>query len=68
MRTVRMPPTERLAVSVREAAALLSISDAHAYRMAEHGDLGAVRLGGRWIVPLTRLERLLDPLRMPEGD
>ena len=57
---------ERWALSVTEAAARLGISRAHAYRMVATGELPAVRLGGRMVVPVHRLRALLgEPLNEP---
>lgn len=51
--------TERLTLTVEEAAELLGISRALAYNLAKRGDLPCVRLGRRLIVPREALERLL---------
>jgi len=47
------------AVSVPEAARYLGISRESAYRAARSGELPAVRIGGRIVVPLDRLRALL---------
>src|SRR6516165_4972233 len=44
----------------REAADLLNISRGAAYAAAKRGDLPTVRIGGRILVPLTALMRLLE--------
>lgn len=55
-----MPLTgDRWAFSVTEVALRLGISRAHAYRMVATGELPAVRLGGRMVVPVHRLRALL---------
>ncbi len=55
-----MPATgDRWAFSVTEVAAPLGISRAHAYRLVATGELPAVRLGGRMVVPVHRLRVLL---------
>jgi excisionase family DNA binding protein len=46
---------ERLAVTVEEAAEMLSISRAHCYTLVRAGEIPARRLGRRWIVPLVGL-------------
>ncbi len=50
---------EPLAVTVEEAASALSISTRHAYELVRRGELPAMRLGHRWIIPRAALERLL---------
>ena len=54
------PKNERLGLTVVEAAKLLGISRSLAYQLAERGELPAVRLGRRLVVPRRALERLLD--------
>ncbi len=51
---------EPLAVTVEQAASALSISTRHAYSLVRSGELPALRLGSRWIVPKAALERLLS--------
>jgi len=51
--------TRRLAVSVEEAAAMLGISRTLAYELVHRGELRAVRLGRRLVVPLKALEELV---------
>ncbi|MHB1774152.1 MAG: helix-turn-helix domain-containing protein [Acidimicrobiales bacterium] len=53
-------PTERLVVSVAEAAALLGISRALGYELAARGELPTLRLGWRIVVPKVALLALLD--------
>lgn len=50
---------ERLTYSVPEAAALLGISRTVAYQAARSGDIPAVRIGRRLVVPRPALERML---------
>jgi excisionase family DNA binding protein len=50
-----------LAVSVSEAGRLLGISRSTAYAAVKRGDIPSVRIGGRVLVPLRRLEELIDP-------
>lgn len=50
----------RLAVSVPEAARLLGISRNTAYKAAQTGELPAVRIGRRLVVPVSRLMELLE--------
>ena len=51
---------DRLAVSVDEAARLLDISRDLAYDLIRRGDLPAVKLGRRIVVPKRQLEVLLE--------
>lgn len=51
---------ERLVVSVPEAAAMLGISARLAYDLVARGELPALRLGGRIVILLRPLERMLD--------
>ena len=52
--------SERLTVTVEEAAALLGISRNLAYELVTRKELPSVRLGRRVLVPRQALERLLD--------
>ena len=56
------------AVSVREAARYLGISPGSAYRAARSGELPAVRIGGRIVVPLDRLRALLGQPKDPAAE
>lgn len=57
---------ERLAVSVDEAAGLLGISRDLAYDLVAQGQIPAVRLGRRIVIPRVQLELLLSG--QDEGD
>ena len=50
---------EQLAVSISKAAKLLDCSPATVRRAIERGELRAVRLMGKLIVPVVELERYL---------
>jgi excisionase family DNA binding protein len=52
--------SERLVLSVAEAAELLGISRTLAYDLVARHELPALRLGGRIVIPRRPLERLLD--------
>jgi len=58
----KLPMTERLALSVEEAGALLGISRDLAYDLVTRGELPSVRLGRRLVVPRRALEDRLDRL------
>lgn len=50
---------DRLALTVRESAALLGVGRDAVYNAINRGDLRAVRLGGTLLVPRVELERIL---------
>lgn len=59
-------PTKKLTLTVEEAAEVIGISRAQAYRCVKRGELRAVQLGRRLVVPLVAVQDLLG---MPvEGD
>lgn len=51
---------ERLTLTVTEAAKLLGISRAMAYECVRTGDLPAIRLGGRILIPRERFDEMLS--------
>ncbi len=51
---------ERLVISVPEAADMLGISRRLAYELAARDELPVLRLGGRVLILLRPLERLLE--------
>ncbi len=59
------PATEgRLVLTVDEAAYLLSISRGLAYELVARGELPAIRLGRRIVIPRVAMEELLGtPIR-----
>jgi excisionase family DNA binding protein len=52
--------TERLTMTVSEAAEVLGISRAFAYELVGRGEIPVVRFGRRVIVPRKALEKLLE--------
>ncbi len=52
----RLPPT----VTVPEAGSLLGISRGSAYEAARTGQIPALRIGARLVVPTAQLLRLLE--------
>ena len=48
-----------LAISVPQAAKRLGISRAHAFNLTADGTLPSIRLGGRLVVSIAALDRLL---------
>ncbi|MCA1844015.1 MAG: helix-turn-helix domain-containing protein [Actinobacteria bacterium] len=55
-----MDRSERLVLSVAEAAEMLGISRTLAYDLVARHELPALRLGGRIVIPRRPLERLVD--------
>ena len=55
-----MDRPERLVLSVTEAAEMLGISRTLAYELVARQELPALRLGGRIVILLRPLQRLLD--------
>ena len=55
-----MDRPERLVLSVAEAAEMLGISRTLAYELVAREELPALRLGGRIVILLRPLQRLLD--------
>jgi excisionase family DNA binding protein len=51
--------SDRLTLTVPEAAELLGISRGSGYQAARTGELPTLRIGGRLLVPRQRLEDLL---------
>lgn len=52
--------TERLTVTVEEAAELLGISRAFAYLLVARKEVPSLRLGRRVLIPRRALDRLLN--------
>jgi len=52
--------TERLTMTVSEAAEVLGISRAFAYELVGRGEIPVVRFGRRVVVPRKALETLLE--------
>lgn len=55
-----MEQASSLALSVSEAACALKVSPITVYRSIWRGEIRAVRIGRRLLVPRTALERLLE--------
>ena len=62
-----MDRSERLVLSVTEAAEMLGISRTLAYDLVARKELPALRLGGRIVVLYRPLERLLNGESGDEG-
>jgi len=57
---------ERLTLTVEEAATVIGISRAFAYEAVRRGDIPAIKIGRRILVPKAALHRLLS--ETPQGD
>ena len=53
-------PTARSAFSVQEVAEQLGVCQASVYRALKRGELEAVMLGGRRLIPARSIEKLLS--------
>ena len=53
--------------SVREAAQVLGISSSYAYLVIERGEIPALRVGGRILVPRDALDEMLEHPSMVRG-
>ena len=56
---------QTLTITVEEAAALLRIGRNLAYEAVKRGELPAIRVGRRLLVPKRALERLLEAGQQP---
>ena len=52
--------TEKLVLSVPEAASRLGIGRNSAYEAVRRGEIPTIRIGKRILVPVSALDRLLD--------
>jgi excisionase family DNA binding protein len=52
--------TERKTRTIDEAAKVLGISRNSAYEAARTGELGAIRVRKRWLVPAATLDRMVS--------
>jgi excisionase family DNA binding protein len=60
-------PAAPLVYTVPEAGAMLGLSRNGAYEAARRGDIPAIRIGGRLIVPKIALHRLLEEVHSPRN-
>ena len=60
-----MEQTERRVYTVKELKPILKASANHIYNMIARGELPAVRLGRKIVVPAHMLERFLDGTWQP---
>jgi excisionase family DNA binding protein len=59
LRPKKPVPSEAVTITVEEAATRLRIGRNQAYEAVRRGDIPAIRVGARWLVPTIALERLL---------
>jgi excisionase family DNA binding protein len=52
-------PDEKLTVTVREAAAMISVSELTIRRKIWAGEVQAIKVGGRILVPIDEVRRLV---------
>jgi len=52
--------TDRLTLTVEEAARMLGLSRGSVYEAAHSGDIPTIRIGRRILVPRVALERMLE--------
>ena len=62
---VHVDPESVLVFSVEQAAACLGISRAFAYQLVARGELAALRLGRRIVVPRFAIDELLAQAARP---
>lgn len=62
IQSIRFPafPSEPLAVSVREAAKLLSVSEKSVWNMAKRGDIQSKKIGSRVVFPVSSIRAFLE--------
>ena len=54
-----MANIDRKVVSVEECSKLLGLGRSATYEAVRTGQIPAVRVGGRWLVPLAALDKML---------
>ncbi|MEU5960338.1 helix-turn-helix domain-containing protein [Micromonospora parva] len=55
-------PVVSAVYTVAETAEILSLSLGSTYALVRSGEIPAIKLGGRWLIPKGRLHRWLDDL------
>jgi excisionase family DNA binding protein len=59
---------DRTTVSVEEAGKVLGLGRSAAYRCVNSGEIPSIKLGGKFLVPTTRLRLLLGELESGNDD
>ena len=60
MKAKKQTDTERLTLTVDEAAALLGVHRLTVYAAVKAGDIPSIRIGNRILIPRARLEDMLN--------
>jgi excisionase family DNA binding protein len=47
-------------VTVEQAAKMLGIGRSLCYELVRRGEIPSLKLGGRWVVPIARLEAMIE--------
>lgn len=55
-------PLGRIVYTVKETAQLLSLSLGTTYQLIRSGEIPAIKLGGRWVIPKRRLHEWVNNL------
>jgi excisionase family DNA binding protein len=55
-------PLGRMVYTVKETAHLLSLSLGTTYQLIRSGEIPAIKLGGRWVIPKRRLHEWINNL------
>jgi excisionase family DNA binding protein len=53
-------PNDRAVYTVKEVSVLLSISLGGTYTLVREGQIPAIKLGGRWVIPKRRFHAWLE--------
>ncbi|BEL10331.1 hypothetical protein Q0Z83_085220 [Actinoplanes sichuanensis] len=62
-------PVGRVVYTVKEVAEMLSLALGGTYALIRSGEIPAIKLGGRWVIPKGRFHAWLDSCRVePEAD
>ena len=61
------PDTEVLVYTVPEAGGKIGLGKSSSYAAVRNGDIPAVKIGGRWIVPKVAFDRMLANVGMTEA-
>lgn len=67
---MEIAPTKQIrrrTYTVAEAALLIGVSRSTAYELVARGELRAIRLGRRWVVPVSTVAEIVgDEIQAPE--
>lgn len=66
--TGRPAPVASAVYTVAETAEILRLSLGSTYALVRSGEIPALKLGGRWVIPRGRLHRWLDDLPTASTD